>query len=472
MSRLVTALAILAFGASAGAQQILNGHFETGRTAWSNHPVTTSSGWSVTNADGDADLEAVLNAQALTNAGQGILLIQDTFTDYVDLHYGVALSADVGATNLDGDIRAFLKLEFGTETSGDFGTTNVPALSLSTENDPSGFASSNTAHRQVYLVKPYRALSNELAAVGAAIDDVKWMRAVLFLLRFDNTTPSPGDGYFDRVSWGLVSRSYDVPGLPNGGFEYGPWTWNDNPITTTSGSSVYDRDGDGDLELELDAAGLTGQFSSRLFVWEADATMMDLTQDITLTADFGATNLAPDMKVFTKLEFSTNGPPNRNGSVVPGAFVSGEYDAATFATNNETRAGTALTMTHANLTNLLATAGARFEDLTFARVVLFLLQGGTNGSPAYGQGWFDNARLDFTYRDRPNVAGAQLSGDQLVVSWSSQTGRSYRVQQITNLFDYAWTNVASGVAGQAGSTAITNPLAGSAPTFLRVVRDN
>ena len=69
-------------------------------------------------------------------------------------------------------------------------------------------------------------------------------------------------------------------------------------------------------------------------------------------------------------------------------------------------------------------------------------------------------------------AGAQLAGNQVVVSWPSQTGRSYRVQQITNLFDYAWTNVAGGVAGQAGSTSITNPLTTDAPTFLRVVRDN
>lgn len=465
---------LLALGLAATpatAQQLINGAFEQGAFGWTNHPTTSPGGWSFSDIDGDGDQELVLDGTTLDDQFEGVLFIQDLLLGEVDLQYGLALTASYAATNLNGDCRAFMKLEFGNEIVGDHGGSNIAALTMSTEFDPALYATGNDVRRRITLLKTHDALSTELAGLGATLADVAWARAVLFLLRFDQTNAPTGSAYFDDVSFGLVSEAFDVPGIPNGDFEHGVWGWADNPITGLGGTTVADRDGDGDAELELEADGLTNQFANHLYVWETDATIIDFTQGVTLTADLGATNLTPDLRVFTKLEFGAGPAPNTAGATVPGVAVTGEFDPSKYATNNDTRLNTSITMDYATLTNQLAQEGYAPDDLTFVRTVIFLMQFGTEGSPASGSGWFDNLRLDFAFRDRPNATAARVAGSDIVLTWASATGETYRVQQHTRTDDYRWSNVASSVAGEAGLTSYTNPLAADGPNFLRVIRN-
>lgn len=467
---LVVLATVAASALSAEAQQLKNGTFESGALGWTNHPITSSSGWSITNADLDADKEVLFDAALLTNQSQGILFIQDVPTEQVDLQYGIALSADIGSSDLADDVRAFTKLEFGTNIAGSVGGSTLNDLTLSGEYDPALCATGTVVRRQVSLVKRYRDLTNDLAQAGVAIDQLRFVRSTLFLLNFGVHPPVPGSrAYYDNVSLGLVSRAYDAPAIPNGGFEFDGWTWFDNEVTESAQSRTYDRDGDGDKELEIDGSGLTAQYAGHLWVWEVDARMIDFSNNVSLIADIGATNLSPGLKAFGKMELGVNSPPNRGGSTI--ASFSGEYDPALYATNNDTHIGATVTLTPSALLGSLP-EGVTPNDLTFVRVVLYLIQMNPAEPSASGQAWFDNVRLDFERRDRPNVTSFRSVNGAPVLTWSSQTNRLYRVQTLENLSDYGWTTLADGITGAPIETAysITGTLPG-AVTYTRVVHD-
>jgi hypothetical protein len=371
-------------------------------------------------------------------------------------------------------MRAFLKLEFLDSSS-----TLIPGTTLSSEYDPSTYATGNQSRVDINLVKLRRNLTNELAAQGKTLDDVGYVRAGCFLFRFDtNKVQTLGSAYFDNVSMGLVSASYRMPGLINGDFEYDTWGWYESLVSARAGALVVDIDNDADKELRFESDGLTGQYASRLWIQEIPAGEIDLMQGVSLTADLGATNLSlpgitNDLRVFHKLEFGTNGAPYSGGEMLPGVFESSEGDTSLFAATNETRLGSTITMTYENLTNRLHQSGssATADDITVIRAAVFLMQFHPSASNIVGYGWVDNVQFSYTPKDPPDATNlAAQAGNEMVLTWNSEAGRTYRIQQTHDIYDYRWSNLVTGVAGQTGTTSYTNTLSGSAG-FVRIRRE-
>jgi len=451
------ALTVL-FPAALPAQQLLNGAFEDAGTGWTQFFPDRQS---FTDIDGDGDLEAVIAASNIVNQYEGYYMFQDLPPEFVDLDFGVALTADICATNLNEDLRAYAKLEFLDETN-----QLLYASTLSGEYASDTYASTNQRRVSVALVKQPSALAAELAGVSKTLNDVTAVRATFFVLRFDtNQTATTGFAYFDNASFGLVSRSYDVPFIINGGFEYNDWYWRENPVSMANGWIASDVNSDGDKELLFVASGLTNAFDVRLWIQDLEATALDFSQGVRVVADIGATNLSPQFKVFTKLELYTNSPP----TFPPSANVSGEVDPALFATNNDTKIGVSLDFTFDDITNQLASAGTSIDEVRNLRAVLFLLSS-ANG-PADGFGWFDNVRLECDYKDRPDATRLQpAGGDSFNLSFDSKIGSNYRVQQLNHLSDYRWSNLQSSVSGQIGTTTVA-ATASDPVGFLRTVLD-
>jgi len=445
------------------AQQLVNGNFEAAFAGWTNNPFIQCTDCDVMDFDTDGDLEMVFFSSNLVAKDDNVLAVQDFPAEFMDLHFGVALSADICASNLNADTRAFTKLEFLDETNSLIAGAAVDGNILG----PSFFATGNVCRSQVTLVRQARDLTNILAGAGKTLDEVSQVRATLFMIRFDtNPVPPTGVGYFDDVSFGRVSRSFDVPFVINGDFAYDDWWWRNFPDSSAAGWLVQDIDADGDKELTFAAEGLTNSGASLLWVQDLDATALDFTNGISLKADIGATNLSSQFIAFSKLEFHTNSPPIGGQASFE---LRGEDDPSTFATNNQTKLGVTLATTFENLTNNLAGNGAGVDDLKALRVTLFLLA--TSDGAASGFGWFDHVELeDVDYKDRPDVTETRL-GNSIVLTWSSDGGEPYRVQENNMLSDFRWSNAAPGtVVGQAGTTSVTNPLKDPAG-FFRVIRD-
>lgn len=461
----IAGLAFFVLGSSlTPAQQLVNGQFTQAGLAWTN-VIPAGPNTTFADLDGDGDTECVFIATNLLAHNDNVILVQDFPSEFIDLRYGIALNADIGGTNLNENIRAFTKLEFLL--------TNNNVIGVDGAFDPSNFVTGTAFRSQATLVKQHKSLASDLSGAGLGLDAVAFVRATMFLYRFDtNATIPTGRGYFDNLSFGLVSKSYDVPGVVNGGFEYNDWAWRESAISSEGGFAV-DRDNDGDKELVFPAAGLTNAFNGLLWVQEFDAKVIDFTQGISLTADIGATNLSPNFRLFSKLEFYTNAGPYLPGTVVmTNATLDGASSPTLYVTNSETKYGVTLSKSYSSLTNELAQEGAfgaTADDLTMVRVVFFFLPFVSDPAPT-GESWVDNVRLNFAFRDRPNVSSVRANIAESVVTWSSQTGRTYRVQGLSDLRDFHWSNIAVNVAGQAGSTSFTNANVGS-NRYLRVVRD-
>ena len=453
----VAGLAAALAGAAAG-QQIENGGFEQGATSWTTNFGLTDL--AVQDLGGNGNHELVFFATNLvTQYSPVILAVQDLPAEYFNLTYGVALAADIGATNLSNDVRAYSKLEFLSSTG------IIGGMTLSGEYNPDTYAASNQFRPQMVLWRSYNDLSNQFG-------DIQTVRATLFMLRFDTAGGAPtGAGYFDNVSFGLVSKAVPAPGIINGGFEYDDWYWRKSPMSEFFEWSTRDIDGDGDKELEFPDTGLTVQYGGRLWVQEFDARMIDFSNGIAFGCDVGATNLADGFKAFPKLEFCSGAPPYGPGSVINPLTESGEYDPLKNAATNTTRLGVTLGKSYATITNQLVGTGLTVDDITFVRCILFLIPLNPSPVPAGGSAWFDNAHLDFTYRGMPTLTSAAFpAGGALKLAWQSETGKTYRVQGLDRAGDYRWRNLATNFSGDAVTMSYTNSIT-NAVGFLRVVRD-
>ncbi|MFH0880917.1 MAG: hypothetical protein V2A34_14470 [Lentisphaerota bacterium] len=455
---------------TAPAQQIVNGDFALGAEQWTTNYGHPEAHVSVYDINGDGRNELVFDAATLTNQYLGVLAFQNIPAEYVNLNFGIALAGNVGATNLPGDVSAdiktFTKMEF---LDGEGSILNE--LTMSGEYDPAKYATGNETRAQTTLIKNYSTLTGELAAAGFTMKDIATIRAGCFMFRFDtaNTVPS-GKGYFGEMSMGLVSGSFNLPGVVNGQFEYDDWWWRQSPTSVDSGWSTVDVDGDGDKELRFEADGLTGQYSSRLWVQETDARMIDFEQGLSLTADLMASNLTSGLRVFHKIEFGRNGPPYQ-GSVIPGVFVSSE-DPSMCARTNEVRLGSTLNISYENLTNMLwNNGGYSVSDVTFVRTVVFLMQFDAAPPTPSGFAAFDNVRMDVKYKNPPTASSALRNADNAVVlSWTGEPGSTYRVQKNDSLSGFQWTNLVAGLAGQEGEMSYSNQMTG-AGGFIRLMRD-
>ncbi len=179
---------------------IRNGDFEFENWCWMDNPyspVSSTSGWSVVDVDGDGDKEARFDAEGLISQYDGRLWVQDFITyQVVNLTNGITLTADIAASNLTQGLRAFHKLEFGGPT---FNSPPIPGVFVSTEH-PNVAAMTNQVIKNSSLTMTYEILTNQLAVAGRTIHDVVYARSTLFLMQFDSGAPPPsGFAYFDNV---------------------------------------------------------------------------------------------------------------------------------------------------------------------------------------------------------------------------------------------------------------------------------
>ena len=178
---------------------LYNTDFEFDHWCWMNNmysPISSTSGWSVADIDGDGDKEVRFNAEDLTGQYAGRLWVQDMSTTPWDpcvvWTNDITLSADVAASNLTQGLRAFIKLEFGDNSA-------FPGVFVSSEA-PETAAMTNMVLQNVQVTMRYTNLLAKLAAAGKQISDVYFIRSTLFLMQFDATPPPPsGFAYFDNV---------------------------------------------------------------------------------------------------------------------------------------------------------------------------------------------------------------------------------------------------------------------------------
>jgi hypothetical protein len=60
--------------------------------------------------------------------------------------------------------------------------------------------------------------------------------------------------------------------------------------------------------------------------------------------------------------------------------------------------------------------------------------------------------------------------DQVVITWSSVSGRTYRVQSNTDISTSNWLDLAGDVVATGSFTSRTNDLAGATQVYYRVLR--
>lgn len=184
-----------------GRRSLVNADFEFGNWAWMDNPrssVSSTSGWSVVDMDGDGDLEACFSSADLNGQYAGRLWVQDFYTYLPPLAWtsGISLTADIVASNLTPGLRAFHKLEFGGPY---FSAPAFPGVFVSSE-DPAVAATGSISRLQSTITMPYDTLTNQLHAAGRTISDVVYVRAVIFLMQFDESAPAPGGcAYFDNL---------------------------------------------------------------------------------------------------------------------------------------------------------------------------------------------------------------------------------------------------------------------------------
>ena len=331
----------------AHGQGLINGTFDQGITGWNTN--YGKSGSSVYDINGDSRNELVCDIQSCVNQYEGVMAVQDVPASYIDLRHGVALLGDASANGLpiSADFKAFLKLEFLDQTSNE-----IPWLTMSGEYDPTKYATNNERRLHTLYIKRYRDITNQLHGTGVSVTNVQALRVGCLVFRYDNHgTVESGQGYFDNLSLGLISSVADDPGIVNGEFEFNEWGWDEYSSFNPTGWTVTNVNSDSDRELKFDAAGLNGQYASKLWVQEFDARAIDFTQGISLLADLGASNLTKGLQVFHKLEFSTNGPPYGGGNIFPTIFASSESTHGLCASNNEVQLGSTITMDYATLSN-------------------------------------------------------------------------------------------------------------------------
>lgn len=462
----------LAPARSPAAWDLENGDFAEGSNYW--NTGLGMPGASIEDLDADGRNELVLDSAHLVNQYDGVLVVQDVSTRYMDLYYfGVALRADFAASNLSagagGDLKAFTKLEFL-----DAQTNTIHTATMSGEYDASLYATGNVVRRRVTLVKNANTLTADLAAAGK---QVKKIRAGCLLFRFDDThAGATGTAVFENVALGRVSQlDYGQRSLVNADFEFGNWAWMDNPrssVSSTSGWSVVDADGDGDLEACFSSTDLTGQYAGRLWVQDFYTYLPPLawTSGVSLTADIVASNLTPGLRAFHKLEF---GGPSFNSPAFPGVFVSSEHpDMA--ATGSVSRLQSTITMPYDVLTNQLHAAGRGISDVVYIRAVIFLMQFDASAPPPGGCAYFDNLRLDFQYADSPlnpdvNYS-SRIAGDQIELSWGNLTTVTTYHVQCSDGLDRRWSNVVENLFSYDYDTlTVTTALHGAAACY-RVVQ--
>lgn len=450
------------------AWDLENGDFSDGLIHW--NTGLGLQGASCEDINGDGRIELVLDSSQLIDQDSGVIAAQDFSPRYIRLDgYGIALRADIVATNLElegfSDIRAFTKMEFLDADSNTLHTATV-----SGEYDPLLYATGNVARRQAVLVVNAHTLASNLALMGRTVWNVKKIRAGCFLFRFDPTQTLPsGKAYFENVALGRVSElDYGMHNIVNADFEFDNWAWMHAPrasISSTSGWSVVDIDNDGDKEACFSADDLASQYAGRLWVQDVYTyPPIAWTSGVSLTADIVASNLTPGLRAFHKLEF---GGPSYNSPAFPGVFVSSEYPN-TAATGNMARLNSTITMTYDNLVDQLALQGRTISDIAYIRSVIFLMQFDESPPSPAGFAYFDNLRLDFQYAEselNPYVNyTSQIIGDQITLTWGNlTTSATYHVQRadtvtrkysnvVQNIFsfDYSELTVTTALHGAAG----------------------
>ncbi|MFH0878585.1 MAG: hypothetical protein V2A34_02620 [Lentisphaerota bacterium] len=181
---------------------LYNTDFEFDHWCWMNNmysPISSTSGWSVVDVDGDGDKEVCFNADDLTGQYAGRLWVQDMSTTPWDPRVvwtnDITLTADVAASNLTQGLRAFIKMEFGEYP----GPSAFPGVFVSSEA-PEFAAMTNQVLHNVQVTMRYTNLLAKLAAAGKQLSNIEFIRSTLFLMQFDATPPPPsGFAYFDNV---------------------------------------------------------------------------------------------------------------------------------------------------------------------------------------------------------------------------------------------------------------------------------
>ena len=79
----------------------------------------------------------------------------------------------------------------------------------------------------------------------------------------------------------------------------------------------------------------------------------------------------------------------------------------------------------------------------------------------------DTNPLDLNYSLR--ITAISIAGDDVQVSWTTRTGKTYQLQRCPTLGNGNWSNIAVGVSGNGGIVTQSEPgAATNPPSFYRV----
>lgn len=68
----------------------------------------------------------------------------------------------------------------------------------------------------------------------------------------------------------------------------------------------------------------------------------------------------------------------------------------------------------------------------------------------------------------PNIIAMAVSGGNVMLTWDSETGRTYSIQHKTNLTDSVWMDAKTGISGSAPTTSDSVPASGADTEFFRI----